>query len=437
MLSRLLSELDNVQLEDQRGLRSWVFDPTLELNDSHANTELDLLLDTLCQTWRVGFVRKPNIKRERQFIDCLRSILLNLIRMRVNDAGMAVGIASGKGRLNAEKRYRPDFMSVSYFRQALSILLDQDIMTQDAPGYQNGEFAQVARYSLTDTGADLLPVSSIMLGEFKRGEPTESIILKDDTKRLMGYKDTARTNGMRNALSRINDVLCAADLDIARQSRIDVGLDCEPIERNARLYRVFNNGTFNHGGRYYGGWWQLEGKHARKHITIDGLPTAEADFTGLHAAILFSEFGITIPDDPYALVPGVKGNAILRQHAKITFVALLNAKSMRPEEPRNFDCVAHGITAAEFRQLVIDAYPMLPGVFGSEAGWVLQRKDSELAERIMLHFVDKGVPILPIHDSFIVQLDHITELEAVMKTTFKEQFGQLPKVALNTLGKEM
>lgn len=437
MLSHLLSELDDVQLEDQRGLRSWAFEATLELDNSNANNELDLFLDTLCQIWLVGFQRKPNTVLQQQFIDCLRSILLNLIRIRVNDADMAVGIASGNDRLNIERRYRPDFMSVSYFRHALSFLSGQGIMKQDAPGYQNGELAQVARYSLTDKGADLLPISSIMLGEFKRGEPTESIILKDNTKRLMRYKDTARTNAMRNALSRINGVLCAADIGIARQSRIDVGLDCEPIERNARLYRVFNNGTFNHGGRYYGGWWQLEGKHARKHITIDGLATAEADFTGLHAAILFSEFGLTIPDDPYALVPGVKGNAILRQHAKSTFVALLNAKSMRPEEPRNFDCVAHGMTAAEFRQLVIDAYPMLPGVFGSEVGSVLQRKDSEMAERIMLHFVDQGVPILPIHDSFIVQLDCITELEAVMKTTFKEQFGQLPKVALNILGKQM
>lgn len=193
MLNHLLRELDDVQLEDQRGLRSWVFEPTLELNNSNANNELDLLLDTLCQTWRVGFIRKPNIKREQQFIDCLRSILLNLIRMRVNDADMAVGIASGNGRLNIERRYRPNFMSVSYFRQALAVLLDQGIMRQVAPGYQNGELAQVARFSLTNTGADLLPVSSIMLCEFKRGEPTEGIILKDDTKRLMGYKDTART----------------------------------------------------------------------------------------------------------------------------------------------------------------------------------------------------------------------------------------------------
>lgn len=432
ILSQLSGDLDFVQLEDQRGLRSWAFEPHLELNNSHANNELDLLLDTLCQTWLNDFRRKPNIVLQQQFIECLRSILLNLIRMRVNDADMAVGIASGNGRLNTEKRYRPRFMSVSYFRKALSLLSEEGIMTKDAPGYQNGELAQVARYSLTDTGADLLPVSSIMLGDFIRSEPTESIILKDDTKRLIGYKDTARTIAMRSALSRINEVLCAADIGIANQSRMDVGLGCKHVDRNIRLHRIFNNGTFNHGGRYYGGWWQFEGKHTRKHITINGLPTAEADFTGLHAAILFSEFGLTIPDDPYALVPGAQDNAVLRRHAKNTFVALLNAKSTRPEEPSNFDCVAHGMTAAEFRQLVITAYPMLPGVFGSGAGWVLQRQDSELAERIMLHFVDQGVPILPIHDSFIVQLDHITELEAVMRTTFQEQFGQLPKVELNT-----
>lgn len=436
-LEFLLSQLDHVHLPDQRGLRSWVFESTLELNNDHANNELDLLLDTLCQTWLGGFKRKPNIKMQQQFIDCLRSILLNLVRMKVYDANMAVGIASGKGRLDIEKRYHPDFMSVSYFRQALSLLLTQGIITQVAPGYQNGELAQVARYSLTDTGVDMLPVSSITLGEFKLGEPIESIILKDDDKRLVGYKDTPLTIDMRSALVCINTVIYAADIRLKGRPRRGLGLEDGNVSRHTRLYRVFNNSNFDHGGRFYGGWWQLEEPHTRRQITINGMPTAEADYTGLHAAILFSEHGLTIPKDPYALVPGVQGNAILRGHAKRTFNALLNAKSLRPEEPSHFDCAAHGMTAAEFRQSVVDAFPMLPGVFGSEVGLVLQRKDSEMAERIMLHFADQGVPILPIHDSFIVQLDRITELEDVMKTTFKAKFGQFPTVSVKASTRQM
>lgn len=110
---------------------------------------------------------------------------------------------------------------------------------------------------------------------------------------------------------------------------------------------------------------------------------------------------------------------------------------MRHNEPSDFHCAKHGMTAEKFRQTVIDAYSMLPGALDSEAGWVLQRKDSEMAERIMLHFVEQGVPALPIHDRFIIQLDRIVELQDVTKATFKEQFGQFPTVAIKTLWKQI
>jgi hypothetical protein len=39
-----------------------------------------------------------------------------------------------------------------------------------------------------------------------------------------------------------------------------------------------------------------------------------------------------------------------------------------------------------------------------------------LAEQIMLHFANKGVPVLPVHDSFIIAAQQEQELVAVIKT---------------------
>mgnify|MGYP004352199463 FL=1 len=40
----------------------------------------------------------------------------------------------------------------------------------------------------------------------------------------------------------------------------------------------------------------------------------------------------------------------------------------------------------------------------------------------MLRFANKGVPVLPVHDSFIVAAQHQQELVAVMKRVFAERF---------------
>ena len=52
----------------------------------------------------------------------------------------------------------------------------------------------------------------------------------------------------------------------------------------------------------------------------------------------------------------------------------------------------------------------------------MQYIDSQLAERVMLHFANKGVPVLPVHDSFIIAAQHQRELVAVVKRVFGERF---------------
>lgn len=41
----------------------------------------------------------------------------------------------------------------------------------------------------------------------------------------------------------------------------------------------------------------------------------------------------------------------------------------------------------------------------------------------MLHFAGKGVPVLPVHDSFIVAAQHQQELVVGMKRVFGERSG--------------
>ncbi|GGH36623.1 hypothetical protein SAMN05444007_1094 [Cribrihabitans marinus] len=379
-----------------------------------------------------GHQRKPNPEKQDNFVSCLRVILLNLIRVRTVDAGLTVGISSSKGALQTEVRYRPGFMSVHYHLNALKLLQQRGLVWMAKAGHQQEDFSETSRYALTEAACDLLPVSDLAAQDFSIGRRDEVIRLKDTNRRLTRYPDTPETRTMRANLLRLNDLLEGIDISTTRPANLLSDFDDEYSGETRGLCRVFNNGSFDQGGRFYGGWWQYAKKHLRPFITIDGQPTIEADFKGLHPAILFAKNDLPIPPDPYAFVPGITKNHALRRHAKTTFLALLNAGKGGTTEPRDFDSDTHGMTAGEFRQIVESAFPMLPGIFGTGIGLQLQREDSDLAEQIMLHFADKGVPVLPVHDSFIITAQHKDELVKVMKAVFYDTYNQIPTITLTS-----
>jgi len=55
----------------------------------------------------------------------------------------------------------------------------------------------------------------------------------------------------------------------------------------------------------------------------------------------------------------------------------------------------------QFLNGIIAHHQPIAAYFNSGAGGWLQRADADIAERIMLRFVDMQQPCLPIHDSFI------------------------------------
>lgn len=423
VLSNFLTDEEIAALPDQRGLRSWAFEPYLELHHPAMNA-LDPLLHDLRDSWKQAFERKPNASRQAKVVGCIRVILLNLMRVQTVDNSLTVGIASGHGRLDQAIRYRPAFATVSFFTQALDFLQERDLVERIANGCHFPGYAYTARYALTDYARLVLPLAGLTTFDFSIARRDEIIRLKNSGGQLINYRDTEDTHAMRFNLHKLNTLLENTDIGSTRPPNFLSDFDEYFSGERTELYRVFNNSNFNEGGRFYGAWWLHAEKRLRRTITINGQSTVEADFKGLHPAILFAKRGLPIPTDPYSLVPRVDGDAALRKHAKITFLALLNANSLRTTEPRHFDTEAHGMTAKAFRKTVRDAFPMLPGVFGTGIGLRLQREDSDLAERVMMHFVDRGVPVLPIHDSFIVAAGHQASLTRVMKEVFYEVYGK-------------
>jgi len=385
-------------------------------------------MDDVCADWTAAFSeRKPSPKTQQKFIDCGSAILANLMRAKCNKWPTTIGMYRSQGALDRERRYRPQYMTADRFVLVQDWLIKAGHIEMVKRGFNLPGNSQTSRFALTEKGEAELQVEDWTFADFRVDRCKETIRLKDIKDLLCGYDDTSETMAMRARLDEINAKLDATDIDTTRLLTIH---DRKPEYqgRKVRLHRVFNRGDFDHGGRFYGGWWQNVKSHVRPAITIDGQHTIEADFSGFNPAVLLAEAGQHIPDDPYSLIVGANAPKELRDHAKATLAALLNAPSGTTEEPRDFDSARWRMTAEDFRAKLLDAFPMVPAMLGTDKGMKLQRLESDLAEAIMLHFVSQGHAVLPIHDAFIVQAHLEQELVQVMKDTFKARLGQVPHV---------
>ena len=87
-----------------------------------------------------------------------------------------------------------------------------------------------------------------------------------------------------------------------------------------------------------------------------------------------------------------------------------------------------GLTWAELSQAIISFHEPIAHYFYTGAGLRLQRLDSDIAEKVLLHFAQSGIAILPLHDSFLMHNGYETSLEPVMRSAFEEVVGASPKI---------
>jgi hypothetical protein len=162
----------------------------------------------------------------------------------------------------------------------------------------------------------------------------EIIRLRDNNSKLISYDDDQDTRRMRRDLTLYNKKIESMFVDLFVDDEIMPEIDFS----RKPLYRVFK-GSFEEGGRFYGGWYQYAvSKNLRKHIVmgyaplptpyedkIRYTPTVELDFSGLHPRLLYSLEGIEFEGDPY----WHEDHPNLRPLVKLMMIIALNASSKK------------------------------------------------------------------------------------------------------------
>ncbi len=214
-----------------------------------------------------------------------------------------------------------------------------------------------------------------------------------------------------------------------------------------RLACVYT-GDFEHGGRLYTrdvDGYQFEKEEDRACIHIDGEPTVELDFSGLHPRLLYSWEGIQYPadSDPYV----VNGDVGLRDVYKNVFTALINSEPKRSRKTGRL-LTGEQRAVAEVNKFLFDhrkhylrvrrrglnvkndlvpafvaAHPAIAKYFHTDAGMRAQNQDAKIALEVIEHFAADNVPILAIHDSFIVARQYERRLYKAMRLAYSRQTG--------------
>lgn len=270
---------------------------------------------------------------------------------------------------------------------------------------------------------------------FKKDAPL--VVLKDQHKKRINItrgRLAAEAKRFHPALISINEMLRGAEVQlrlsedefiqnfvIAREGKKE---PCTPPNPCAIAYKRSFNVDYQHGGRFYGPWWQGIPSDLRKRITINGFPVVELDYKSLHPRLLYLSEGIQLSEDPYTIQP--YGPPYRR-----LFKLMLNSGINAADAEGVRQAVRNGIRKdsalyADFSECMRDEWlkPAWAAMckkhepiarhLGMGAGLRLQRLDSDMAEHVMVSLKGQGIPVLGIHDSFIVPNIYEHELEMAM-----------------------
>lgn len=331
------------------------------------------------------------------------------------------------------KRYQECDFSRVVFGSVLKDLADKGLL-ECHKGYRGKDFS-VGLASLwlpTDNARELLSELSASAEVMPFHDNTESIVLKDYEGELIDYQDNDETRLMRSELELLNELRQSVTWSYRPAERFQN--DTEEVimsdqyvslgSRNVRFKRSFK-GSFNIGGRYYG-HAQCLSKAERSTITIDGEPTTEQDIKSMHVRMLYNYLGKPAPADGYDI------DGYDRETAKKVALIALNADSERSAAGAIRQSL--GFTSNEAKQAIESfrqAHKPIAEFLYSSSWKQLQYLDSELARGIQLRAVEQGIPVIPIHDSFLTGSSKADILTEIIHSEYQRRFGFPPEISLS------
>ncbi len=438
----------------------------------------------------------PANRKIKGYKDNMRVLVLDLFESYSADPEQYIEYESDNNHFSFKKeklnRYTVnDLITAKYFKGAIDHLFDNEYVTNSTGrhfGYDEGddEHGYLSRMRPTEKFAEICSRYKITLDMVGKYSEEEVIRLKypkvkvnkkiDQSKdeaflnsgKPFQYIDTDETNAMRNVIRAYNILMdnTYLDLDVecisyADRDKLAVKMSKYDVENpeiilrlaNRNVYRVFNNAdaTFRQGGRFYGNWVTGCPRILRKYITIDGSPTVELDYSGIHIHLAYALEGINYASwkiDPYYLddndpddipdsVPEKK--KLKRKLNKKILLTAINADSENSTASSVFNELRKAGELGDYHiwshrpikrklDLLTQKHEPIKDYIISNKGIILQYFDSTIIELLIDHFTKRCIPILTIHDSIICKQEH----QSIVTDKMYELFAHMVNNQLKT-----
>ncbi len=306
--------------------------------------------------------------------------------------------------------------------------------------------------SLVDFTLDNTGRESILLRQAKmrRGKTTEAAEWVEDAGKLIPYRDNTTTRRYRAEMAAVNDWLAHAPIACGLEFRLETkeaegegGTHRVLIDPHKRfLWRSFTQGSFECGGRLWGGFWQDLSKAERlQGLTIAGERVCILDYGQMGPRLLYGLAGKDLPpalaEDCYA-IPGY-------ERCRKGIKKLFNAALFRSTQPTRFPAGTLGCFPPRTGCFpVIDAIlqahaPVKDYLFrGADIGHHLQYLESSVMVDLLLSLKAAGLPAaLPVHDAVIVPVSCSSIAREGMRTAFAKACPRMKAlVSLETATEE-
>ena len=409
-------------------------------NDYSRSLDIHLTTDhpEINKLVEVIFHKYFNSRKKEVTLAHLKVLLLHLYLAWNTDPKMEIGVYMSPNSYTTVKRYNKLYITKTMI-DVVTILRNHNVINFHKGSETNHK---VTHIWASPTLANYFKKIGISIFEINQSK--ELIVLRDKEKKDIDYRETSKTRDMRRVLGKYNEILSQTFIDIPflEKPYIEYKGRKHFVNQHSKLVRrIFNNGTFNKGGRFYGGWWQHISEKQREKILMDDREIIEINYKSLHPILAYANKGIdfwkTVNVTKYSYfndsydVPtnGLKDKKDSRTAVKLLFSTALNAKNekecfktFRDQWDYEYQPYTGLFSDTFLKQLldnIRDRHYQIDDMFCSGFGIDLQKWDNDIIEYIVSDFTERNIPILCIHDSFIIWKEQLDLLVNNMNTAIK------------------
>lgn len=366
--------------------------------------------------------RKP--KDQETFEQTVEAIICDMVFAHLSQDQRGTAVSLSNTVLEKKSRYRSPVYS-SKLPDIVKIMATPEIdFIRFELGHEKS-FANRGQRSLIWPGWRILDRTefySVTLNDIGRRPFKELVVLKApkqdhrDEGQYLDYEETNLTSSLRSQIVEINEWLDQADIEIDDP---ELALRTQVSDRSLR--RVFTRGSFETGGRLFGGFWQKMKKDDRYTILIDQEETVGLDFGQISVRLAYSLSQAQPPEgDLYQLGdyhpvyrPGIKKllNSLLSSEKPLKRKPQ-GTKDLLP--PRPIETLIADISAR---------HPALVPLFSTAICHKLQSIESSIMVGILLRLKQEGIVGLPIHDGLVVSCSFEDKTREIMEEVALELTG--------------